>query len=581
MAGLFSLAAQKASQMAKGNPDPITIDTGPFKVKIPMADGGLSSVQKNISIKGQPHELSYITPFEGKILEDLGGSGNKVNGIPAYYMGGDFGQSWSDAESKSNDSYLGGGLGWDTVKYDPQSETVAMLADPYKDIGNKINLLVDDSYVTDDKEGYKTKMPLNDPETEKAKEAMRWLAEENKKWAMEQAEKGAEEKKDSGLTEKKYNELINTVGPRTKSQNKQLQKYRQGTGLLNLVQKGINRQEYSQRYDVPFANKLEKLGLATFGKGMRGWAELDMRKAVTRDVYDPEIFNAMNPETGKGALVNEFELISKQFPNLSPNEIMARMNENDPSVQRYGRGKITARDIAGLGLTLTNPIGPQQNYIESSRFRGFGKGLALIGSALTGGPIAAGNLLTDSPGLFSSIWSAFTGSKGKNVFDKINRVGPEQIGKGINSLGPTIFGDKYMKQGVDPTDDTPIYHQRGFTSKFAPEPRWVTKVRDSETGEVRPENWQEQEKRLAEEAQRRNATSPFSARSTGGQVEDKRSAMEKYYNIDPDKDEWYTDEDRKAMEEHFKDFPLDTDPNYSENQLRILAYVYPDLFQAA
>ena len=51
MAGLFSLAAQKARQMAEGKPDPITIDAGPFKVKIPMADGGLSSVQKNISIE--------------------------------------------------------------------------------------------------------------------------------------------------------------------------------------------------------------------------------------------------------------------------------------------------------------------------------------------------------------------------------------------------------------------------------------------------------------------------------------------------------------------------------------------------
>ena len=44
MAGLFSLAAQKARQMAEGKPDPITIDAGPFKVKIPMADGGLSSM---------------------------------------------------------------------------------------------------------------------------------------------------------------------------------------------------------------------------------------------------------------------------------------------------------------------------------------------------------------------------------------------------------------------------------------------------------------------------------------------------------------------------------------------------------
>ena len=103
MAGLFSLAAQKARQMAEGKPDPITIDAGPFKVKIPMADGGLSSIQKNISIKGQPHELSYITPGEGDLLKDLGGSGRMVNGIPAYDFPDYKGEFYS-----SEDSYFGG-----------------------------------------------------------------------------------------------------------------------------------------------------------------------------------------------------------------------------------------------------------------------------------------------------------------------------------------------------------------------------------------------------------------------------------------------------------------------------------------
>ena len=54
--------------------------------------------------------------------------------------------------------------------------------------------------------------------------------------------------------------------------------------------------------------------------------------------------------------------------------------------------------------------------------------------------------------------------------------------------------------------------------------------------------------------------------------------MQKYYNIDPEEDEWYKDEDRKPMEEYYKDFPLDVNPNYTANQLRILAYSYPELF---
>ena len=98
MAGLFSLAAQRAMEMSERKPDPVRIQAGPFNIAIPM-DGGLSSLEKNISIKGQPHELSYITPGEGDILQRLGGSGRMVNGIPAYYYGDGYGQDWDEAES--------------------------------------------------------------------------------------------------------------------------------------------------------------------------------------------------------------------------------------------------------------------------------------------------------------------------------------------------------------------------------------------------------------------------------------------------------------------------------------------------
>ena len=40
-------------------------------------------------INDQPHELSYINPQEAKLLKDLGGSGRRVDGIPAYFYGDD------------------------------------------------------------------------------------------------------------------------------------------------------------------------------------------------------------------------------------------------------------------------------------------------------------------------------------------------------------------------------------------------------------------------------------------------------------------------------------------------------------
>ena len=43
-----------------------------------------------LNIKGQPHQLSYITPQEAGILRALGGSGKPgPMGIPSFYDEGD------------------------------------------------------------------------------------------------------------------------------------------------------------------------------------------------------------------------------------------------------------------------------------------------------------------------------------------------------------------------------------------------------------------------------------------------------------------------------------------------------------
>ena len=49
-----------------------------------------------LNIKGQPHQLSYITPQEAGILRALGGSGRIPMGIPSFYDEGDdyTGQGW-------------------------------------------------------------------------------------------------------------------------------------------------------------------------------------------------------------------------------------------------------------------------------------------------------------------------------------------------------------------------------------------------------------------------------------------------------------------------------------------------------
>ena len=75
------------------------------KQHITINMGGLPSLMKDININGQAHELSYITPDEGNLLQKLGGSGKMVNGIPAYVMGMGDASDWSDeAEAEADDA---------------------------------------------------------------------------------------------------------------------------------------------------------------------------------------------------------------------------------------------------------------------------------------------------------------------------------------------------------------------------------------------------------------------------------------------------------------------------------------------
>jgi len=55
--------------------------------------GGISGINKPININGQPHKLAWINPGEASALKAMGGSGKKVEGIPAYDTNEDM---WSD-----------------------------------------------------------------------------------------------------------------------------------------------------------------------------------------------------------------------------------------------------------------------------------------------------------------------------------------------------------------------------------------------------------------------------------------------------------------------------------------------------
>tara|TARA_R110000824_G_scaffold346153_2_gene532875 strand:- start:159 stop:1718 length:1560 start_codon:yes stop_codon:yes gene_type:complete len=514
MAGLFHRAAQKAMQMSERKPDPVTIDAGPFKIKIPMGGGGLSSLQKNISIKGQPHELSYITPGEGGLLKQLGGSGRMVNGVPAY----DF-PDYDPGVHEGFETYDPG----DDEPGDPRDRELAamMLSDPFLDIQRKVSLLKDD----EDEENKNTYENIRDglisifsPEdkaTTDAKESLAALAKNYEAMAVDTAK--------AGVTDIEAGRL------------------KQGEGLLNLVQESIDREDLSRQYNIPLAQQLERLGLKTFGKGMRGAYEVETGKAVSREAYDPDKYNLMDIASPKGAARLEFEQIAKENPNLTASELLSKFNANDPSLKRYSKTTLSPGDLSHLGLTADAPMGQQVNDLDSARYRGALQGIGMIMKGIGAGPIAVGaDLFNEGKGigsLLADIFEKESGYKipGRELYGKIEGIPPteqEMIDKLGRRLGPQILPN-YRETGGKVTPLPPIINPP-TPIPIPPDPE--------------PE------------------------------PEDTRTPMEKYYNIDPEKDEWYKDEDRKVMEEYYKDFPSDRNPNYTANQLRILAFAYPELF---
>jgi len=74
--------------------DEVPIDTtAAFKHGGQTMPRGLSGINDSININGQPHRLVWANPKEEKVLKDMGGSGKKVLGKPAYF------DEWSFAET--------------------------------------------------------------------------------------------------------------------------------------------------------------------------------------------------------------------------------------------------------------------------------------------------------------------------------------------------------------------------------------------------------------------------------------------------------------------------------------------------
>ena len=90
---LFDYASKVISEKVQEKSPMLSVSMG-MKPVMPMAQGGgLSTVQNSLNINGEPHRLAYINPSEESLLQQLGGSGRKIDGIPTYDIGDDGGPS--------------------------------------------------------------------------------------------------------------------------------------------------------------------------------------------------------------------------------------------------------------------------------------------------------------------------------------------------------------------------------------------------------------------------------------------------------------------------------------------------------
>ena len=133
---------QTPSQMSCVFQDPM--EASAFS-PVNMEQGGDIVVPKERMINDQPHELSYINPQEAKLLKDLGGSGRRVDGIPAYFSG-EAGTEMDDDSSSNSSNDSGNDTGPDVTAVDAaqQAKDDAMYSQYAGGYSNQMSLDPDD-----------------------------------------------------------------------------------------------------------------------------------------------------------------------------------------------------------------------------------------------------------------------------------------------------------------------------------------------------------------------------------------------------------------------------------------------------
>ena len=325
---------ESPSQMSSAFQDPM--EASAFS-PVNMEHGGDIVVPKERMINDQPHELSYINPQEAGLLKALGGSGRRVDGIPAYYDTDDEGFYGDDSSSNNSNDF-----GDDQGSYQDQYEQAMSRQSP------SLASLVDQGIIGED-EAY-----ISD--------------QFGPSIALAAAQARAQDIKDS---KQDMGDSIRYLGRPNRSEIRNIQdddvaKLQDLIDADQLVGAGI-----------PVANMLEKdYGLRTFSKGLRsGLEQYSQGRATNRD--DPNLGGFVDdPEVVKDFLM--------ELERAKPGETMFQLAERysketgrEAPLGRIGFDPSSSRDMSKNAADVNSAI--QENNLKGA-IQGFG----LFGGMFTG-----------------------------------------------------------------------------------------------------------------------------------------------------------------------------------------------------
>jgi len=373
---------------------------------------GLSSLSKNINIKGQPHSLAYINKAEAALLKARGGSGRptkETNGIPSYEEGegeGDDIGGWDDIGNTAGDPDAPG-FGDDLPGMDPTDDPSPPGRNPTEAEFDALGLFDDpdkgalgDFYSMTPQTIDLMAHPAEDPEAAQN----RWNTKKTPKhllpkYTLEMLQDPVLQAAKTNPELKQWYDDAIKVAAQSMSSNQVLgvmgqSGYRDGSGYISSLERG--------GFD------------RTWGLGIRGENEVQGPEGMTEAQYNNyiDLYMAFD-ETRAGNLRRELDAVPKD----SPETVGSIFEEAGVNPSIYGLDpKMNANKVAG--------------YMDMKALEGIVQGIPMFASIVTGSvsPLMMGDIFGAGAAFKEGINEAkswFSGTVLEPTVEEIDALGVE------------------------------------------------------------------------------------------------------------------------------------------------------------